>query len=117
MAGRQSWIVDVAEAAAMDFQEALRWTKRQFGQAQADAYEETLSLAIDALIRGPNIVGAKSRDELMPGLMSLHVARGRRKGRHVLLFRVDPSAANTIRVVRILHDAMDFARHFPPPTP
>ena len=47
--------------------------------------------------------------------MTLHVARGGRKGRHLILFRIDPTAPTpTIDVLRLLHDAMDIARNLPP---
>ncbi len=111
MAGRRLWIVDLAEAATLDFHDALRWTSERFGEAQAAVYEETLTLAIDALTAGPKIAGVRPRDGLMQGLMSLHVARRKRKGRHVVLFRIDPSGDDTIQVLRLLHDSMDFARH------
>lgn len=45
--------------------------------------------------------------------MSLHVARRNRRGRHFILFRA--TEAGQIQVVRILHDAMDLARHIPDP--
>jgi plasmid stabilization system protein ParE len=37
----------------------------------------------------------------------LHVSRGGRRGRHLILFRAGPE--DTIEVLRILHDRMDIA--------
>lgn len=54
-------------------------------------------------------LNTKAREDIAPGLRLLH-AGGR--GRHVLLFR--PAGDNVIMVLRILHDAMDLARHIPP---
>jgi toxin ParE1/3/4 len=48
-------------------------------------------------------------------LFTLHVTRRGRKGRHVVLFRMEDMKNNVIEVLRILHDAMDFARHLPLP--
>ena len=107
------WKVRLTGAAQADFEDALYWTALKFGTSQADIYEETLSDAIEALAAGPQIHGAKSRDNLLSGMMSLHVARNRRKGRQVVLFRVDKDRVRTIEVLRILHDAMDFSRHLP----
>jgi|SRR5580692_4573933 toxin ParE1/3/4 len=107
------WKVRLTGAAQADFDDALYWTALRFGTSQAGIYEETLSDAIDALAATPQIHGVKSRDDLLSGMMSLHVARNRRKGRHVVLFRVDKSRERTIEVLRILHDAMDFLRHLP----
>ena len=44
--------------------------------------------------------------------MTLHVARGGRKGRHFVLYQVSETAeARTIEVLRLLHDSMDAVRH------
>jgi toxin ParE1/3/4 len=61
---------------------------------------------------GPSIAGGNNRDEISPGLYSLHVARRGRHGRHLVLYRV--ANENTIEIVRILHDSMDLSRHVPP---
>ncbi len=46
------------------------------------------------------------------GVMALHVARGGRKGRHIVLCRVGaPANPPVIDVLRVLHDAMDLPRH------
>jgi len=44
-----------------------------------------------------------------------HVARGGRKGRHIILFRIgSPAKPPTIDVLRLLHDAMDLPHHVKP---
>jgi toxin ParE1/3/4 len=53
-------------------------------------------------------LNSKTRENIAPGLRSLHVGG---RGRHVLFFR--PADENIIVVLRILHDAMDVARHIP----
>ncbi len=111
MVERRLWIVDISEAATVDIHDALRWSAERFGEAQAHTYEETIFLALEALLAGPRTSGVRPLNELMPGLMSLHIARRRRKGRHVILFHLDPVTPDTIRVVRLLHDSMDFTRH------
>ena len=53
-------------------------------------------------------------DDIARGLMTLHVARYGRKGRHFLLFRLGAEQeALCIDVLRILHDGMDLQRHVP----
>jgi toxin ParE1/3/4 len=109
--------VRLAAAAGADFQDILRWTKDQFGEAQAHAYAQTLSAALQALAAGgPTTAGAKARDEIAKGLFTLHVARHGRKGRHFVLFRIggDEAEHEVVEVLRVLHDAMDLARHLPP---
>ena len=95
----------------------MRWTKDQFGEAQARGYAQTLSAALEALADGgPTTIGAKARNEIAKGLFTLHVARQSRKGRHILLFRVGQEDARreAIEILRVLHDAMELPRHLPP---
>lgn len=106
-----TWSVRLGHQAGQDFVEILQWTTRTFGQAQAATYAETIGLAIEALQQGPELVGAKARDEIFPGIRTLHVARQGRKGRHLVVFR--PGAGQVIDVLRLLHDSMDLARHLP----
>ncbi len=103
------WSVRLASRAEKDFFEIVQWSAANFGQQQAAAYAETLSLAISALAEGPDVLGARHREEIGNGILTLHVAREGRKGRHFVLFRV--GGANTIDVLRLLHDSMDLVRH------
>ena len=87
-------------------------TSEHFGATQARRYAVTLTEAIEALRDGPRIAGARERNEIENGLMTLHVARGGRKGRHFVLYRIaSPSEPPGIDVLRLLHDSMDLARH------
>jgi toxin ParE1/3/4 len=94
-------------------EDIVRWTVGRFGRRQARIYARTLASAIEALTRGPSVPGATARDEIGPGLFSLHVARQGRRGRHFILFRVQGENPSVIDVLRLLHDAMDLARHVP----
>ena len=111
------WTIRLTESAEADFQNILRWTKDQFGEAQARVYAQTLSAALEAPADGvPTTIGAKARNEIAKGLFTSHVARPSRKGRHILLFRVgqDDARRDAIEVLRVLHDAMELPRHLPP---
>jgi toxin ParE1/3/4 len=100
--------------AESDIADIAVWTVRQFGEAQALAYVETIRLALEELVGGPEIVGARARDDIGKGLRELHVARSGRKGRHLILFRISRRETDKfIEVLRILHDAMDLKRHIP----
>lgn len=106
------WTVRLSAAAEADFEHIIQWTTEKFGEAQALVYAETLAMALSALMKGPAISGAKSRDEILKGLWSLHVARQGRKGRHFIMFRLATDCSdNVIDVLRLLHDSMDLARH------
>jgi toxin ParE1/3/4 len=71
----------------------------------------TLADALKALSGGPTVIGVRARADIRANFYTLHVARGRRRGRHFILFREE---RETIVVLRILHDAMELARHLPP---
>ena len=106
------WRVRLGAAAEVDLVNIVRWTLENFGLSQAETYRDTLLGAIAELSSGPAPAGSKARDEILPGLRTLHVARHGRRGRHFLLYRVAKSGH--IEIVRILHDRMDLSHHLPP---
>ena len=105
-----AWTLRLAARAQQDISDILAWTGGNFGRQQARAYAETLALALEALIGGPDVLGAQPRDDIFPGVVALHVARNGRKGRHFIVFRA--GAENCIDVLRVLHDSMDLPSHF-----
>jgi len=110
-----SWTIRLSTAAAADFRSILHWTTRQFGAQQARVYEQTLISALQTLRTGPSACGARARPDIETGLYTLHVARGGRKGRHIILFRMGRMAdTDVIDVIRLLHDAMDITRFLAP---
>ncbi|MBL8548450.1 MAG: type II toxin-antitoxin system RelE/ParE family toxin [Hyphomonadaceae bacterium] len=97
--------------AERDFAAILAWTEDQFGRQQASTYKTTLWQAIRAIAADPFCVGSKSRDaDVGPNFRTLHVARAGRKGRHIVLYRVE---GDMILILRILPDAMETSRHLP----
>ncbi len=106
---RKVWTVRLGQQAEQDYLEILRWTAKTFGEGQASTYAETIALAIEALGDGPEILGARAREDIQPGVRTLHVARQGRAGRHFVVFR---STGSDIDVLRLLHDEMDLPRHF-----
>jgi toxin ParE1/3/4 len=107
----ENWRARLSAAAERDFASILEWTNERFGARQARLYRDALEEGIRALRNGPDVRGARRRDDIVAGAWSLHVARTRRRGRHLLLYRV--TGEDTIEIVRILHDSMDIARHLP----
>jgi len=105
------WRVRLGAAAELDFANILKWTTENFGVRQSRVYRNTLVQAIGELADGPDVVGSSTRDEIVPGLRTLHVARHGRRGSHFLMYRIAPRG--TIEIVRILHDRMDIQRHIP----
>jgi toxin ParE1/3/4 len=107
---RPVWTVRLGRQAEQDYIEILKWTTKTFGEGQASTYAETMARAIEALEDGPDVLGARARDDIQPGIRTLHVARLGRAGRHFVVFRV---AGSNIDVLRLLDDSMDLPRHLP----
>jgi toxin ParE1/3/4 len=105
-----AWRVRLGAVAERDFIDIIAWTRERFGPRQARVYRQTLLLAIQALEHGPEPLGTRLREEIGEGVRTLHIARAGRRGRHFILYRAH---GQVIEVVRILHDAMDLARHMP----
>lgn len=108
------WTWELSSQAVEDLHEILAWTSSMFGLSQAKIYRAVIYAALRALRKGPKAIGVRKRDDIVPGIMVLHVAREGRRGRHFLLFRVASGDDQEIEVVRILHDQMDLAHHIPP---
>jgi toxin ParE1/3/4 len=106
----EAWTVRLVAVAERDYQEVIKRSAQDFGPLQAELYAQTLALAIEALRqKGPKTIGAKEREEIGPGIYTLHAARQKRKASHFLVFRV--LEIRTIEILRILHERMDLARH------
>ncbi len=103
--------IRLADQAEQDLLEIIKWTAKNFGIQQAEHYAESITLAIEALHDGPEILGTKVRGDITKGIHTLHVARQGRKGRHFVVFSV--SEGHIINVLRLLHDSMDLAKHLP----
>ncbi|MCC6718181.1 MAG: type II toxin-antitoxin system RelE/ParE family toxin [Acetobacteraceae bacterium] len=107
---RPGWRVRLSDRAATDFAEIIDWTIDEFGTHRANTYIALLMRCLRTLEGGPYVTGTQDRAALQPGLRSIRALRTR----HVVLFRAPPdTAGGTITVLRILHDAMDPARHLP----
>lgn len=107
----RKWRIRLGNEAEQDFVRILEYTRDNFGARQVDTYAATLQAGLIALEDGPDIRGSVARDGIRPGLRTIHVARSGRKGRHFIMYRA--GAGRVIEIVRILHDAMDLARHVP----
>jgi toxin ParE1/3/4 len=104
------WLPRLGAEAERDLTDIVRWTARHFGAAQARFYRQAILAAIRDLENGPDTPGSKARDEILPGLRTLHVARHGRRGRHFLMYR---ASGHHIDILRILHDSMELGRHLP----
>lgn len=108
MSRRKPRIV-LGKLAEADLVNVAVWTAENFGAKQADAYVDAILDTIDELSAGEP-ARSKARDEIAPGIRTLHMAKPGRRGRHLLVYLV---ADDVLTIVRILHDSMEVSRHLP----
>lgn len=87
--------------ADIDLEGIWDYTDQNWGRTQARVYLTKLENRMVALAHHPES-GRKRRD-LPREPMSFH------EGRHVIFYRL---TRDGIEVLRVLHDSMDFTRHF-----
>ena len=90
----------LSPSARDDFIGILRYTGETWGHDQLVAYRDKLDGALQAIARNPAL--GHRRDDL-PGLHQAYLV-----GSHVIVYRVE---ADSIGVVRILHQRMSLPRH------
>lgn len=91
----------LSQRARSDIRNIGDYTEEKWSAAQAERYVRMLFAACGELADKP-LVG-RSYDACRPGL------RGYPCGKHVLFYRI--LSRNKIRIVRVLHERMDFPRH------
>jgi toxin ParE1/3/4 len=99
--------------AERDIRASLRFTTSRWGATQTASYRTLISAALAELLADPQGPTSRARDEIRPGVRTLHIGRTGRPARHLLVYRV--SAAGDIEVLRFLHDAMELRRHLAEP--
>lgn len=92
--------LDLSSAAQADLDEVLAYSVDRWGLSRGFAYVEDIRKGADRLAARTS-TGTRA-DDLGPGLRRYLV------GRHVIVFQADGEA---LRVLRILHQRQDAARH------
>lgn len=92
----------LSERAKKDILDIANYTEEKWSEEQAEKYVRIIFNECRELANKP-LVG-RSYDEYRPGL------RGYPCGKHVIFYRV--ISLTKVRIVRILHEKMDFPRHF-----
>lgn len=110
----------ITQDARADIVDILRHYQAQSGLAARRRYQGLILATLDAIANQPDRNGSYERDEIGPGLRSLHLVHclssspaGRtQRPRHVMLYRLGADAV--VEVVRLLHEAMAVQRHLLP---
>ena len=110
-----NWAVELAAEARADLAGIITYSRRHYGAPRARAYRAALEATVRDLAGGPDAPGSTHRRDLGDEYFARHVSLRFHRGRHLFVYRVGQTHPGpTILVVRILHDAMDIARHLPP---
>jgi len=114
----------LSDAAQRDVLDILAWTHEQFGEAARLRYEGLIVAALRDVASQPDRPGSLDRPELGAGVRSWHLMLSRshvnqalgsvRRPRHFLVYRLQPGL---LVIGRILHDAMELARHLEDDSP
>lgn len=113
----------LSDSAQADVISVLAWTHEQFGEAARLRYESLIVAALRDVASQPDRPGSLARPELGAGVRTWHLRLSRdhatpgaqavRRPRHFLVYRSEPAL---VVVGRLLHDAMELARHLDPDT-
>ena len=96
--------LEYSRKAIEDLTSIWRYTVMTWSEKQADEYYKKLISACNLLLSKSTVTSIKY-DEIIPDLYGLHC------GHHIIFYTSRPRA--NILIVRILHERMDFRRHFP----
>jgi toxin ParE1/3/4 len=106
----------ISQAAQDDLETILASSEQRWGVDARERYATLLVAAMRKIARDPSGAVTKARDELLPGIRSLHSRFAGRRGLvqqpvHVLFFRLN---GPEIEIVRVLHERMDPLTHLTP---
>lgn len=91
----------IAPKARADLRDISRYTDKKWGRQQRFSYIKQLQDRFSYLANKPEM--GRKRDEIIGSPYSYH------EGRHVIFYRI---TGEGVEILRVLHDAMDFPRHF-----
>ena len=91
----------LSERAKSDICEIANYTEKRWSEEQAEKYVRMIFVVCRELANKP-LVG-RSYDEYRPGL------KGCLCGKHIIFYR--ELSGGKIRVIRVLHEMMDFPQH------
>ncbi len=93
----------ISQKAIADLDSIWNYTVQTWSEEQANKYYNDIRDAIIGLSKLSGYLG-KSFEDIKPGLMGYHV------GHHIVFY--NKRKDGSVWVVRILHERMDYARHF-----
>ena len=111
----------LSASAEADILAILAYTEEKFGTIARSRYQTLLIAGLRDIAADPNRRGSASRPELGHDVRTYHLRHSKEhsrsiqgavaRPRHLILYRVNRD--DLIEVGRVLHDAMEIARHLP----
>jgi toxin ParE1/3/4 len=98
----------LSASARRDIADALRQSDRHWGSEQREKYRWLIENALTELLEHPQHPASRARDEVRPGIRTLHIGRRGRPARHFVVYRATPDG--DIQVVRLLRDATELSK-------
>ena len=92
----------ITEKAQKDLVDIWNYTDDVWSENQADNYVEQLMAALTEIAKNPAVSG-QSYDYVRKGYRGFH------SGKHIIFFRILTNG--NARIIRILHERMDYRRH------
>lgn len=92
----------LSKKALSDLRSIWNYTVETWSEEQADNYYHSLILAFETIAMRPESAG-HSYEGVRSGYRGCH------SGKHIIFYRVLKNGK--VRIVRILHERMDFGRH------
>lgn len=110
-------VLRISPKAHTDIADTLRFTEVRFGISVRRRYQDLLQATFQSLAEQPVHINSTMRDELSPGLRSLHLSINvleinddrMIRPRHIVFYRIGTD--QVVEILRVLHDAMEVARH------
>lgn len=93
----------ISHKAIADLDSIWDYTVKNWSEKQADKYYSQLYTCIQSLYELPDYL-EKEYNEVKPGLYGYHI------GHHIIFYKKGKD--NSVWIDRILHESMDFRRHF-----
>ena len=97
----------LTEDAEDDVGEILGFTLNEWGRGQYWAYSDMLAEAYAEILADPKV--GRIRLAGRPQVCGHHIRKPGRDARHIVFY--DTDRCGDIRVLRVLHDMMDFSAH------
>lgn len=112
-----SLVIRISPQAHTDIADTLRFTEVRLGESARCRYQKLLLTTLHSLAEEPKHQNSTIRNELSPGVRSLHLSfhvlemsDGRRiRPRHIVFYRT--GADQVVEILRVLHDAMEIAQN------